>query len=1022
MYPNHPGTSPRGLAGEAGASAAAAWPTVLRRPRFLLLPLASVLLPLMTISVGGWIGWRATWEDADRQLVRTADAGAEYATRVLAGYVVAVGRINDVVRGLSDAQIHAREAELHDTLRRLVTELPQADAGYVIDRNGYPLVGASVYPVPRDVPTAADRDFFQALAASSVPALHISQVYEGRFDRKPFFAVSRRRSDSGNAVSAEAFDGVVNVSVDPTLVAAGMKRLLDADEDVLALIRADGQILARSAGTGGIVPPVEAHSPFFGIAASPAGAGIYQTVSSVDGTERLVAMRRVDGFPVFATAARSRAAIVAEWRDRMAVHLIFGVPATLALLALSLRVRRSQLQLAAENAGLERALGEADARLRRVQTAGGVLSFELGADGQLRCDDEFRAVWGFAADARLDFAALAGRVHPDDRDAFLAEHRRLGREGGSFNFELRILPPGGGERWLLTLGEAVAGPNGFPSRVVGVAMEITARRRIEAAVQESEVRLRELVASLDLATVMVRDLDGTIRFWSEGCARLFGWSAAEAIGQKTQDLLRTVYPVPQTEIEAELLTGSEWNGDLREYRRDGTELIVAARKVLRRDAAGRPVAVMQSLADVTALRRTRQELEQLNQQLESLVREEVAKREAAQKRAAHAERIQALGQLAGGIAHDLSNVLQAVSSGASLATRDAENPERVRRLARLITEAAQRGAAVTRRLLSFSRRADLRAEPIDPRALLMDLREVLAHTLGGHVHCEVNAPADLPRLLADRGQLETALVNLATNARDAMPDGGTIVLSAAAETVEDPITHPGGAAAGRYIRITVTDTGTGMDAATLARVPEPFFTTKREGSGTGLGLAMVSGFARQSNGALGIESTPGVGTTVSLWLPEAVAQAPRSAAAAPAPGKDPTRAARVLLVDDDAMVREILSQQLEAAGYAVTMAQDGPQALALLDGGAEPDVLLCDLSMPGMGGLAVIREAQERHPDLPAVLLTGYVGDSAALPREGARFALLRKPATMTELADIIAILLAGHTSSARTGRERQAG
>ncbi len=533
------------------------------------------------------------------------------------------------------------------------------------------------------------------------------------------------------------------------------------------------------------------------------------------------------------------------------------------------------------------------------------------------------------------------------------------------------------------------------------------RRQIRAQMLENEAQLQDLLTTLDLVVVYVRDLDGTIRFWSEGCVQLFGWPATEAVGRKLHELLGTITPETGDEIRARLLVIGEWSGEVRQFKRDGTEVIVATRKIARRDENGQLVAIMASLVDVTALRRTRTELERLNARLEDLVREEVAKREAALRRAAHAERIQALGQLAGGLAHDLANVLQAIISAASLTAQDAGNPDRVRRLSRMMTEAAQRGAAVTRRLLSFSRRADLRAEPIAPGALLDDLGEVLAHTLGGRVQCEIRVPADLPRLIADRSQLETALVNLATNARDAMPDGGIIVFAASAEILLEPLMHLPALAPGRYIRITVTDTGIGMDATTLARVIEPFYTTKPDGSGTGLGLAVVSGFAQQSNGALAIESTPGVGTTVSLWLREAADESRPIIVRARAPYQDPTRAARVLLVDDDTLVRTALAEQLEQAGYHVTAAASGKDALALLEAGAAPDVLLCDLSMPDMSGLAVIRSAQARNPKLPAVLLTGYLGDPSALPREGARFALLRKPTAMDELADVIAILLA---------------
>jgi PAS domain S-box-containing protein len=568
---------------------------------------------------------------------------------------------------------------------------------------------------------------------------------------------------------------------------------------------------------------------------------------------------------------------------------------------------------------------------------------------------------------------------------------------------------------IASLAEDSAEPTDVPLSSFAIATDSPDVRRTHSAIVDSEARLRDLLATLELSTIMVRTLSGTILYWSEGCARLFGWTAAEAIGQKTHDLLKTVSPVTSEEIEAELLAKGEWRGDLRETPKGSEPIVVSVRKVLRRDETGAPVAIAVAYDDVTRLRQAQMELEQLNQRLENLVEEEVRKREAAQQRAAHAERIQALGRLAGGIAHDLNNVLQAVSSGASLTTRDAENPERVRRLARLITEAAGRGAAVTRRLLSFSRRGDLRAEPIDPASLLTEIVDVLAYTLGSNIRFEVQAPADLPRLLADRGQLETALVNLATNARDAMPNGGMIVLSAAAETVTRSGTHPCVPAPGRYIRLTVRDHGTGMDAAILARAQEPFFSTKRGSGGAGLGLATAGGFVRQSGGAIGIESAPGAGTAVSLWLPQSSAAA-SPARPAPEPlredSNDPTRPVRVLFVDDDTMVRDVMAQELEQAGYAVTVRDEGTAALQTLGENREFDVLICDLSMPGMSGIEVIKAAQSRRPGLAAILLSGYAGDAAALPAGGASFALLRKPATVAQLADVIALLMGGNEGS----------
>jgi PAS domain S-box-containing protein len=527
-------------------------------------------------------------------------------------------------------------------------------------------------------------------------------------------------------------------------------------------------------------------------------------------------------------------------------------------------------------------------------------------------------------------------------------------------------------------------------------------RRIEPGSQENERRLRDLVGTLDLAPVLVRHPDGRIRFWSHGCERLYGWTVAEAEGRVVHELLRTEFLTPRADIEARLVQDGVWCGDLVHRRRDGTEIVVAAQKVLQRDAAGRPTAVMESLADVTALRRAEADLHRLNLELESRVRREVAAREEAQGRAAQAERMQALGQLAGGIAHDFNNVLQAIAGGAALIERRPSDSEAARRYSRMILEAAERGAAITRRLLGFARRGELEAVQIDPAGLLTGLREILTYTLGATIEVRLDLAPGLPALFADKGQLETVLVNLAANARDAMPHGGVLTLAAGAEEVRTP--HRVGLAPGSYVRISVTDSGIGMDLALLTRVTEPFFTTKEVGKGTGLGLAMAKGFTEQSGGALAIDSAPGRGTKVTLWIPRAT----------PEDTSAPTRAngsassagpARILLVDDEQIVRETLAVQLERLGHAVAVAESGAAALDLP---MQPDVLVTDLSMPGMDGLALIRQLQARHPNLPAILLTGHPGDaSRPMPRtaQSAPVALMRKPATGEQVARQIAEL-----------------
>jgi len=370
----------------------------------------------------------------------------------------------------------------------------------------------------------------------------------------------------------------------------------------------------------------------------------------------------------------------------------------------------------------------------------------------------------------------------------------------------------------------------------------------------------------------------------------------------------------------------------------------------------------------------------------------------AQARATHAERMQALGQLAGGIAHDFNNVLQAIQGAAGLIDSRAGDATAAGRFARMILEATNRGSSITRRLLSFARRGNLIAELVDAGALLHDLCDVLSHTLGTPISIRAEAAPDLPPLLADKGQLETALVNLATNARDAMPGGGILSLSVAAETVDAGTVHSADLRPGRYVRLSVSDTGVGMDQAMLARVFEPFFTTKPLGQGTGLGLSMVKGFVEQSGGGMTIDSRPNQGTVIRLWLPAADGAAKSLLQSESSATDHPAGAPRrILLVDDEDMVRDTLVASLEEAGYAVVAAAGGTEALALLEAPGDVDVLVTDLSMPGMGGLAVIQEAQRLRPGLPAILLTGYIGHSAqqAIGGTGDRsFILVRKPIT----------------------------
>lgn len=409
-----------------------------------------------------------------------------------------------------------------------------------------------------------------------------------------------------------------------------------------------------------------------------------------------------------------------------------------------------------------------------------------------------------------------------------------------------------------------------------------------------------------------------------------------------------------------------------------------------------------------------QELTLANERL----RLEIAERQTTETALLQAQKVQAVGQLAGGIAHDFNNILQVVSGSATLIQRRAGDTAATRRLGKMIEDVARRGTSITRRLLAFSRREELRAEILDLDELISGLHEVLTATLGAGIRVGIDLPANLPAISADRGQLETALLNLGTNARDAMPHGGELRISVSTCTLGH--SNEARLPAGDYVCVSVSDSGEGMDAETLARATEPFFTTKPLGQGTGLGLAMARSFAEGTGGRLMIKSTPNQGTDIALWLPAVARHIPRHVSGAPgrASGRSASQSTRILVVDDDAAVREVLAEPLIDEGFEVLEAADFSSALKILDTEPEVDLLITDLAMPGPDGLALIREAQRRQPMLPAILLTGYTGAAAELAvgeaLEG-RFCLLRKPVTPAQLVDQVTVLTAASNVSAMT-------
>ena len=389
------------------------------------------------------------------------------------------------------------------------------------------------------------------------------------------------------------------------------------------------------------------------------------------------------------------------------------------------------------------------------------------------------------------------------------------------------------------------------------------------------------------------------------------------------------------------------------------------------------------------------ELQRFNDQLELRIEERTRERETAIAQLFEAQKLDTIGQLTGGVAHDFNNLLMAVLGSLSLLEKRLPDDPRSHRLLQNALQGAQRGAALTQRLLAFSRRQELKPKAVDVPSLMSGMKELLERALGHGVELRTQFQSGMPAALVDANQLELALLNVALNARDAMPEGGTLTISAAMSTPADA--PDGKLLPGDYVRIRIEDDGVGMDEMTLAKSTEPFFTTKGPGKGTGLGLSMVHGLAAQSGGLLRIQSKLNEGTTLELWLP--MAQTPAVAAvAAPVKMLEPSIGAyKVLIVDDDHLVMTGISAMIEDLGHTPIEAHSGAEALAKLAADVEVDVVITDHAMPAMTGLQLAKSIQETYSGIPIILATGY----AELPADVNSLGVIRlaKPCNQYDIA-----------------------
>ncbi len=503
------------------------------------------------------------------------------------------------------------------------------------------------------------------------------------------------------------------------------------------------------------------------------------------------------------------------------------------------------------------------------------------------------------------------------------------------------------------------------------------RATVEDQPDESHALYRFLAENT--GDVIVRsDLAGRSLYVSPAASDLYGCPPADLVGTH---ILDCVHPDDAIGLRSRITTLARGTVDrvtasYRARRHDGTWVWVETNFRLVRAASGKPREIVGITRDISERMRMEERFRQ-------------------------SQKIEAIGQLTGGIAHDFNNLLLVILGNAELLVEDLEEAPHLRRTAELIVNMAENGSRLVHKLLTFSRRQALHPQPLAIGDTITNLTTLLSRTLGEQVEIRTDIAQPLPEVVVDHAEFEAALINLAVNARDAMPGGGQLLLEAKAVVV-DGEEFADRLAAGTYIRVAVTDTGTGMSPELVGRVFEPFFTTKGAGKGSGLGLSMVYGFAKQSGGHAAIYSEPGYGTTVSLYLPVVGTDAGATlceAEALPAPAGE-----TILVIEDEAPVRHFLTGTLTKLGYQVIACDDGPAALAEFERGTQVDLLLTDMVLPsGLTGHQVAHRIRQRCPDLEILFMSGYP-DSMLAERDvmGGDARILRKPFRRAELAQAV--------------------
>jgi PAS domain S-box-containing protein len=552
------------------------------------------------------------------------------------------------------------------------------------------------------------------------------------------------------------------------------------------------------------------------------------------------------------------------------------------------------------------------------------------------------------------------------------------RREGKYEGEGWRVRKDGSRFWASVVVDRINDEKGELIGFAKITRDMTAKHEAQQALIEAEQRFRILVQGVTDYAIFMLDPEGRVTNWNPGAQRIKGYTPEEIVGEHfskfyTREDLDV--GVPKRALETARETG-RYEAEGWRVRKDGTRFWASVVLDAIKDDEGKLIGFAKITRDMTDKREAQLRLEQSREQL------------------FRSQKMEALGQLTGGLAHDFNNLLTAILGAADLASRNIADPEKVKRMLEGIRNSAQRGASLTKQLLAFARAQPLEIRQIDLKSFMSDVTTLVRPSLRTDIELVTEVSDQLWPVDADAGALELAILNLAFNARDAMKEGGRLRISASNVVLDG---QPEGLK-GEHVALQVADTGMGMNADTMERVFEPFFTTKSFGEGTGLGLSQVFGFTRQIGGSVTVDSEPGKGSTFTLYLP-----ASRGATAAESRANGAHALGRVLIVEDDTLVAELAASMLGELGFEAVVTHSAKEALDRLAGGDKPKLIFSDIVMPGgISGIELARKVRDRFPELPILLTTGYSEQVAGTHG----FPVLQKPYELDSLATALAKML----------------